>query len=313
MKSIDSIRNIFSDYSIFMNSMILMYFKKTSEKDLDFGIVANILILLVNRYIHFINSETADTAEYMRMTNVEISRLTSTPEKQVPKVAKFLVARELIKVKKTPNNINTVWVNLDKVNEMLTHAKDNYELILIENNEKKRETAINKAKTYENNKANGTGKKSKEMREKKANKNFEEFTAVTQNLIENEEAMTADEMNQIIEKTEKELGYYYGDIQLMGCLMNNWKELYNSVLSINRADFNTIRRCFCEDSKNYYSYRMDRYKKQQVRKALEELSIYESRKKYFGSKVAEFINGNHCKKEIQVINEVEPCDNRRAA
>lgn len=307
MKSIDSIKKIFADYSIFMNSMILMYFKKSSEKDLDFGIVANILILLVNRYIQFIYSDTTDITKYMKMSNVEISRLTSTPEKQIPKVAKFLVDRELIKVKKTPNNINTVWVNLDKVNELMIHAKDNYELVLIENEEKKREVRFNKAKTYQNNKANCNGGKSKEKIEKKADKDFEKLQSIAHNLVENKDSLSEEELNTIMESSKKELGYYYGDIQLMCNLIMDWKELYNSVLSINRADFNTIRKCFVENKENFSTYILDESKKQRLRIALEELSIYESKKEYFGSKVAEFLKGKIYKKEIQSIDDIKQC------
>lgn len=307
MKSIDSIKNIFADYSIFMNNMILMYFKKSSEKDLDFGIVANILILLVNRYIQFIYSETTDMTKYMKMSNVEISRLTSTSEKQIPKVAKFLVDRELIRVKKTPNNINTVWVNLDKVNEFLIHAKDNYELILIENEEKKREAKINKAKIYQNNKSNGNSKKSKELREKTADSNFEKFQSIAQNLVENKESLSNEEINRTILSVKEELGYYYGDLQLMCNLIMNWKELYHNVLSINRVDFNTIRKCFVENKENFSRYNLDKLKEERLRKALEEIGIYKSKEKYFGSKVAEFLKGKLYKKEIQVIDELEQC------
>lgn len=306
MMSIDSITTIFSTVSIALNLNVAVtkYLQKTVEKTsgrtIDLRSVAEMFIFLTQRYVSFIKNGTLDTTRFMGLSNVEISRLTSISQIQIPKIAKYLADLNLIAVKKGSGNANMYWVDIDKANELLTSAKDNYELIITENSTIKSIAKVKKGEQFKENMAKGRKRAMEE-----AVIAFSHFKTSAQILVDNLDEMSSEEVDELRKSIKTELGYCDGDIQLLYFSKKYWKENYNEIPYISLADYNTIRGCFVDKTVKDFSFTES--DKERLRKAIENYKNYTYRTRYFGTQLRTLLNGDIFNKKLrkEVVEEEE--------
>lgn len=309
MMSIDSIITIFSTVTIALNLNVAVtkYFQKTAEKTsgrtIDLRSVAELFIFLTQRYVSFIKNGTLDTTKFMGLSNAEISRLTSISQIQIPKVAKYLVDLEIISVKKGSGNANMYWVNVDKANELLTSAKNNYELIIAENSSFKNTLKAKKGEQFKENMTRGRQRAIEKSREA-----FSRLDKSAQILVDNSQEMSSEEISKFRTAIKSELGYSDGDINLLYYTKKYWNESYNEDIKLSLADFNTLRGCFVDKTiKDIKDFEFTVKDEERLKDAIENFKKYNFRARYLGTQLRSLLKADNYGRRLkrEVVEEEE--------
>lgn len=175
---------------------------------------ANVLLVLVSRYITFLNSEASENEEYLQLTFGNLNDLACVSETTLPKVIKSLSDDGYITYKLTGNRRYYFSVNLEKVVPLL-------------------EDSLFRQFVVENNIVPADEKTSNTMKQK-----GKEYIEATEEIMSLNSSNKENYKEQII-KIRDTYGYTEEDAYLIKALNTAYPDVM-----ITRADYLTIRKYF---------------------------------------------------------------------
>lgn len=277
--------------------------KSTTISKSDSNLISYASLLI--RFIMFYLSRKEDLTRYegyMCINQDYESKWYHINKKLFQNFINFCVAIDFFEEKKERSNNQYIKVNTEFIFSILdeegqwkkseqeerTRAKEEYE----ERKEKRRETIV------QNRKRNPAT----------ADSVFDKLQLTSQNLVENEESFSGEELDRIIKAVKDELGYCYDDIELLYCTKKYWNENYNKNLELSLADFNTLKGCFIDKTiKDIKDFEFTVKDEERLQKAIASYKEYDFKSRNLGTQLRSLLMADNYGKRLkkEVVEEEE--------